>query len=325
MRLNEMSKKHKKVLIAANLLLCMAVSTGFIHGQKEVEIAVDGQSLHVSTFASEPVAVLKSAGIALHEKDKIELSTEKMKDKTKITVYRAVPVKIVYKGQETECLTNSRTVADLVTELNLDTALVHTEPGLNEKITADVKINIQDVQEKVVERTVAQPYEVIHEPDPTMEKGAKEVVQFGENGTRVVTVKEIYRDGVKQSEEKLDERLVESAKPQIVKVGTRDVVETSRGAARFRDSRYMEATAYLPTDGNGAGITATGIRAERGVVAVDPDVIPLGTKLYIPGYGVALAADTGGAIIGDKIDLCMEGYGEAISFGRRTVKVYILE
>lgn len=86
----------------------------------------------------------------------------------------------------------------------------------------------------------------------------------------------------------------------------------------------MEATAYLPTDGDGAGITATGAVARRGIVAVDPNVIPLGTRVYIPGYGAAVAADTGGAIRGNKIDLCMESYGEAINFGRRPVDVYIL-
>ena len=86
----------------------------------------------------------------------------------------------------------------------------------------------------------------------------------------------------------------------------------------------MEATAYLPTDGNGAGITAMGIPATYGVAAVDPRVIPLGSRLYIPGYGEALAADTGGAINGYKIDLCMESYDEAMRFGRRTITVYVL-
>ena len=102
-------------------------------------------------------------------------------------------------------------------------------------------------------------------------------------------------------------------------------VETSRGAMRYVREYDMEATAYLPTDGGGNGITASGMLAERGVVAVDTDVIPLGTRLYIPGYGVAIAGDTGGAINGERIDLCMESYGEAMEFGRRWVKVYVLE
>ena len=86
----------------------------------------------------------------------------------------------------------------------------------------------------------------------------------------------------------------------------------------------MEATAYLPTDGGGDGITATGIRARHGVVAVDPNVIPLGTRVYIPGYGEAIAADTGGDIVGNRIDVVLEDYGSAMQFGRRIVDVYIL-
>ena len=63
----------------------------------------------------------------------------------------------------------------------------------------------------------------------------------------------------------------------------------------------------------------------HGVVAVDPDVIPYGTRMYIPGYGFAVAADCGGAINGNTIDLFMEDYGDAISWGRRDVTVYFLE
>ena len=87
----------------------------------------------------------------------------------------------------------------------------------------------------------------------------------------------------------------------------------------------MEATAYLPSDGGGSGITAMGIPAAYGVVAVDPGIIPLGSRLYIPGYGMAIAADTGGAIYGYRIDLCMESYAEAMDFGRRVVTVYVLD
>lgn len=105
----------------------------------------------------------------------------------------------------------------------------------------------------------------------------------------------------------------------------RRYIDTSRGRMRYKSMMVMEASAYLPTDGGGAGITATGVRAGHGIAAVDPDVIPLGTRLYIPGYGVAVAADTGGMIEGDMIDLCMEDYGSAIEFGRRDVKVYVLD
>ena len=104
----------------------------------------------------------------------------------------------------------------------------------------------------------------------------------------------------------------------------RPKVQTEMGMMAYTAAYTMEATAYLPTDGSGAGITATGIPARRGVVAVDPGVIPLGSRVYIPGYGVAIAADTGGAIRGQKVDLCMETYGECMNFGRRNIEVYVL-
>ena len=103
-----------------------------------------------------------------------------------------------------------------------------------------------------------------------------------------------------------------------------EVNPTSDGS-QYASVMAMEATAYLPTDGSGAGITAMGIPATYGVAAVDPSVIPLGSRLYIPGYGEAIAADTGGAIYGYKIDLCMESYQEAMNFGRRTITVYVLK
>jgi 3D (Asp-Asp-Asp) domain-containing protein len=95
----------------------------------------------------------------------------------------------------------------------------------------------------------------------------------------------------------------------------------------------MVATAYDPgpastgkSPGHPAyGITASGMRAGHGVVAVDPRVIPLGTRLYIPGYGNAIAGDTGGAIKGQRIDLGFATYNEAIRYGRQTVTVYVLD
>ncbi len=104
-----------------------------------------------------------------------------------------------------------------------------------------------------------------------------------------------------------------------------DVVETPNGYLPYSQVIGMEATAYLPTDGSAEGITAMGIPATYGIVAVDPDVIPLGSRVYIPGYGEALAADTGGAIYGYRIDLCMESYWEAMDFGRRNVTVFVLK
>ncbi|MBV8280915.1 MAG: 3D domain-containing protein [Candidatus Eremiobacteraeota bacterium] len=88
----------------------------------------------------------------------------------------------------------------------------------------------------------------------------------------------------------------------------------------------MEATAYTAwtATSNPTGRTATGMQAGYGVVAVDPRVIRLGSRVFVPGYGLAIAADTGGAIVGNRIDLRMESVRDAIVFGRRPVKVYVV-
>ena len=91
----------------------------------------------------------------------------------------------------------------------------------------------------------------------------------------------------------------------------------------------FESCGKNPGD-RGYGITASGMKAARGIVAVDPRVIPLGTKLYIESldgsadYGYAIAGDTGGAIKGNRVDLFMDTKAEALQWGRRSVKVYIL-
>ncbi|MCX6384346.1 MAG: 3D domain-containing protein [Actinobacteria bacterium] len=89
----------------------------------------------------------------------------------------------------------------------------------------------------------------------------------------------------------------------------------------------MVATAYFSGGGglSGNGITAIGLRAKKGIVAVDPKVIPLGTKLYIPGYGEALAADTGGWVKGNRIDLVFDSLEDCYRYGRRKIKVYLVQ
>ncbi|MBN6886862.1 3D (Asp-Asp-Asp) domain-containing protein/LysM repeat protein [Cytobacillus horneckiae] len=91
----------------------------------------------------------------------------------------------------------------------------------------------------------------------------------------------------------------------------------------------MEATAYTATCEGCSGVTATGINLlenpDMKVISVDPNVIPLGSKVYVEGYGKAIAGDTGGAIKGNKIDVFIPNKDDAINFGRQTLKVTILD
>ena len=176
---------------------------------------------------------------------------------------------------------------------------------------------------KIETHQVEVPVAVQYERVDTLPKGEEKVLQEGTVGLDEVEEEIHYKQGDVIDTKELQRKTITPMQPKVVQVGTREV-EVSRSYDRVREVITMEATAYLPTDGGGDGITATGIRARHGVVAVDPNVIPLGTRVYIPGYGEAIAADTGGDIIGNRIDVVLEDYGSAMQFGRRTVDVYIL-
>ena len=159
-------------------------------------------------------------------------------------------------------------------------------------------------------------------------------IAIGENGQIKISeddeLTKAFSDAVENSLSQdlsatVEEPFEEISTVEIVEEPPQNVIETSQGLIEYTEVMGMEATAYLPTDGSAEGITAMGIPATYGIVAVDPDIIPLGSRVYIPGYGEALAADTGGAIYGYRIDLCMENYYEAMDFGRRTVTVFVLK
>ena len=149
----------------------------------------------------------------------------------------------------------------------------------------------------------------------------------------------VTEDGREISRELLKEIVLQDPVKMILEYGTVLNHKTSRGdTLRYSKEMDMRATAYTSSfEETGKapghplfGITATGIKAKKGVIAVDPRVIPLGTRVYIeipgktPDYGYAVAADVGGGIKGNRVDLYYESKADAMNFGRRNVKVYIL-
>lgn|SRR5690606_31912257 len=105
-------------------------------------------------------------------------------------------------------------------------------------------------------------------------------------------------------------------------------VEQLNNIKKEETTLTVTATAYTIESAGGSGITKTGINLNENpnakVIAVDPNVIPLHSKVYVEGYGYAIAGDTGGAIKGNKIDLYVPSEKEAFDWGVRTVKVTIL-
>jgi len=133
------------------------------------------------------------------------------------------------------------------------------------------------------------------------------------------------REAKEQAEREAREQ---AAREQEAKEQEQQAASTS--AAPSGRTMMMEATAYSsdPADAMGGGtVTATGqnLLSNPMAVAVDPSVIPLGTRLYVEGYGEAIASDTGGAIQGNIIDVHFPTYDQCVQWGRRQVQVTILD
>jgi uncharacterized protein YabE (DUF348 family) len=317
--------KRKYALLLAGLIVVALVVTGFVHARKTVHIIADGKVSTLSTLHSNPAEVLDQAGIHLSNKDEFRLSAASLIDGVTIEVFRAVPVFITYQGQRNMVITGKPTVGEAIQSLNHAPAGLRSVPDEKTRISPGMDIQAITVKETVEEKEEVIAYPIIRQPDPMLESGIEQVEQEGQDGLKRVKYHVRFEDGKRISSEAVSEEILQPAVSELVKSGSRVTVATSRGSLRFRHAMHMEATAYLPSDGEGHGITYSGIPARHGVVAVDPRVIPLGSQVFVPGYGVAIAADTGGDIKGKRIDLCMEDSDDAWNFGRRMVKVYILD
>jgi len=165
----------------------------------------------------------------------------------------------------------------------------------------------------------------------TIPKGQRNVTTYGTEGLLSSVYKRKFVNGEIESSELVSQNTLVEPKSQVVEVGIGGKFKGSDGIF-YNFSHYIDviATVYGPSDGTSGNITATGTVAREGVMAVDPSVIPLGTKAYVAGdykvLGVLSAEDTGSYITGNRIDIYMLGtLQELLEFGRRSMRVYILE
>lgn len=204
-------------------------------------------------------------------------------------------------------------------------------------VPAERRISVLRVETKTVTVEESLPFETVEELTTELPMGKEMTAREGVDGRKKVTRVERFINGKLFSSMVLSEEVTTNAIARVVRKGTDALTAVTRGGGVRQLT--MVATCYeagprstgkRPGD-RGYGITRSGTRVRRGVVAVDPRVIPLGTRLYIksldpsiPDYGFATAEDTGGAIKGMKIDLFMETMAECFQFGKRKVRVYIL-
>ena len=218
--------------------------------------------------------------------------------------------------------------------------------------TEEILKSYQSVIEKIVTEKVEIPFKTTtKEVANGSQNTQNQVVQAGVNGIKEIKYRIRYQNGNQISKDVISEKVIKEPVDKIILVGTKEkeikevkevvattaetpvtekvetateTVETKAeapAAATSGRTMQVEATAYT-----GGGITATGINLNDNskVIAVDPSVIPLGSRVLIDGYGEYIAGDTGGAINGNIIDVYVASHSEAISFGRRALTIHIL-
>ena len=303
--------------------------------QKDVTVVVDGRPVRVQVHADDVAQVLQAADVRVNAGDVVTPAPTEDIDSGDIVVVRhAVPVTVdLGTGTPRRVEVVGKTVADALVAAGADrAATVAVAQDLDQELQPGMKIELPEVFVRVARVETSITPETTTKPDPTMPVGQKRVVDPGEPGRVLKVYRIIVNAGVESTPTLSAEQVVEQPQPRVVAVGTAPrfsfaaartyhIPDAPSGGRRMR----VEATGYSPREPGLDFTTATGARAKRGVIAVDPRVIPLGTRVYVPGYGYAVAADTGGAIKGARIDLCYDTVAEAIQWGRRNVTIIILD
>jgi 3D (Asp-Asp-Asp) domain-containing protein len=288
----------------------------------------------MKTQADSVAGLLDEADIATDEGDLVTPSLDSpVTDGMSVLVRHSVAVRLVLAGETLELDVVGSTVADALVAAGADPgASSSVEPSLDAPLEPGMTITAKDVFVRVLQEPAVVPYQTLTRNDSTLASGVRKVVTAGKPGKSLRVYRVMVSNGVEGVRSLTAEQVVLAPVDEVVVVGTKKATAVSThttlgkaaAAPKGGVQRVVSATGYAPgTDGVDFR-TATGATATYGIVAVDPRVIPLGTRLYIPGYGYGIAADTGGAIKGDKIDLCFNTRAEAIAWGRRTVTITIL-
>lgn len=337
------SIKMPPTISRANLAVQRAVSFSFMDG---------GLQTILSAAANTVGEGLRINGVVIHPEDL--LTPDQMRPLSPgigIRLLRAKPVRIRGKDFVFSARTHAPTVEKVLTEANVNLGpLDLVEPSLTMPVTESTEIRVTRVHVDRQRQNEVVPFDYRQVQDPNLPSGLRRRVQHGSPGAITRLVETRFEDGQIVASKVIAEQTLIKPRADVIAYGVlslpgalADLAVVSRlvpgynrltsDSLAVRKVMSVEATGYEAgfqstgkwPDNPWYGITSIGWQAVPGVIAVDPRVIPYGTRLYVPGYGFGIAADTGGAIVGDRIDLFYETVSEAMHWGRRIVPAYILE
>lgn len=332
------SRRSFLSLCAIVLVLLIALCCGIwiMSREKQVILSVNNNETKLFTSAKTLSELLEEQDISSEDvvASGVELDAL-LCDGQEIDVEVAFDFKIFADGDIHEIRMAAASVEDVLNEVGITLGEQDVvEPGLHEKIIGDTVIDLHrvTVEDEIVETELS--YTVEKKRDTSLGSGEKQILQAGVYGLRKDTYRITYWDGEFYSEELIASEITDPV-TEIVAVGSGVSILADENKTNVdylggtppkgissEKTLTLKATAYHEPEGS---LTKSGTLSRVGAVAVDPEVIPLGTRLYVEGYGYCVAEDTGGLIKGNRIDLYFDSEEECIDWGVRNVTVYILD
>ncbi|MEK3800859.1 ubiquitin-like domain-containing protein [Peribacillus sp. FSL H8-0477] len=297
---------------------------------KPVHIDLNDEKKEIMTTAKTVEELLHMQKIDITKWDKVNPSLEtELQENMKIAIEKAFPLKLEVGGIEKQVWSTSTTVADFLKQQDVKlNKWDRVEPKLSEKVQAKNKITVIRVEKvtDVVEEPVQ--FAVITKEDENMDKGKKKILANGKDGLVSRQYEVVKENGKEVKRSLVSEAVRTKKKDKVVAVGTKRKITQVSHESNEGKVLYVSSTAYTASCNGCSGRTATGINLKQNpgakVIAVDPRVIPLGSKVYVEGYGYAIAGDKGGAIKGNKIDVFFASKSDAYRWGVKKVKIRVV-
>lgn len=325
------SARLSPLVITALTVALAGAATGYRASQgKQVSVAELVSSAPAVTLAASPLRAptLRAFQVPKPVQTDDSLSralSDPVAGRLAVGVRKPMPLTVYADGKVLVLRSRARTVSDVLKDLRIRVgASDRVVPAAQTPVWSGAKLRVVRMQREIAARAVTLPAPTIHRLDPTLPRG-RIAVTPGRSGLKMQRFLQVFADDRMVSRSFLDQQVVRPSQPRVIRTGTKILV-ASRGAYAGHEFMEMVSTAYAPYCCRGVDSqTAIGLRAGYGVVAVDPRIIPLRSILWIEGYGRAVAGDTGSAIKGLRIDLGMDTTRLARQWGRRAVRVYIIQ
>lgn len=258
------------------------------------------QEYALQTTAATVGEALYQADISVYLTDTLSHDVDSpIENNMLITIERARPIRIIVDGTIIETRVQGATVADALAESGIAlVGLDYSMPALNDRITPETSITVLRVTEDMVTTDTTIPYETRYQADATLELDQQRIVQAGQTAIERLTERVRYENGVEIAREPISTEIVQAGQTQIIAYGTTIVVrsiETPEGTRDYWRQLRVYATSYHPEALGGDNVTAIGETLRFGIIGANPDIIAYRTMMYVPGYGIGMMADTGGA------------------------------